>query len=134
VLGPWRAALILVALVTGCGGSSVPEGKPIAVRFEVIDPGQFANAQGVRIPQPLTVHQTDTEWPRVSQLLPDQLPEPVDQGDECLSGFMVSVRASSGGEVDYGPCEWPKELKPVRLLMHTLLRRELAAERRCDCP
>jgi len=92
----------------------------------------------VRTAQPLTVHDNDPEWGKVVRLLPDRLPEPLDQGSKCRSGFMVSVRVAAGGEssvgeVGYGPCRWPQEIEPVRLLMHTLLRRELAAERKCGC-
>ena len=72
------AALLLIALVGGCGGSSVPEGTPVSVR--------------------------------------------------------LATNTGSSGEVDYGPCRWPEAIEPVRLLMHTLLRRRLAAERRCECP
>jgi hypothetical protein len=138
LLRSWPAALLLVAMTAGCGGSSVPEGRPIAVRFDVVErPGPSA-VPGVRIAQPLTVHEIDTEWDRVSRLLPEDLPKPVDQGSDCWSGHLVSVRVANkdgfAGEVSYGPCRWPEEINPVRLLMHTLLRRKLAAERRCDCP
>jgi hypothetical protein len=96
----------VVALTAGCGGSSVPEGRPIAVRFDVVErPGPSA-VPGVRIAQPLTVHEIDAEWARVSRLLPDPLPEPVDQGSNCLSGHLVSVRLANrdgfAGEVNYG--------------------------------
>jgi len=132
------AALFLVVLAAGCGGSSVPEGTPLSVRLEVVDPAYFA-VPGIRVAQPLMVHMNGyAEWARVSRLLPDPLPEPVDQGSDCVSGHMVSVRlwtrAGYAGEVSYGPCRRPASIEPVRLLMHTLLRRRLAAERRCDCP
>jgi hypothetical protein len=138
VLRSRPAALLLVALTAGCGGGSVPEGRPIAVRFDVVErPGPSA-VPGVRIAQPLTVHEIDREWDRVSRLLPEDLPEPVDQGSNCWSGHLLSVRLANrdgfAGEVSYGPCRWPEEIEPVRLLMDTLLRRRLAAERRCDCP
>jgi hypothetical protein len=129
-----------LALAAGCGGSGVPEGEPISVRIDVVQgPGIFGNAQGISIAQPLKVDQSNAEWARVSRLLPDSLPEPVDQGSDCVSGGLIvsvrlATRAAITGEVDYGPCRWPEEIEPVRLLMHTLLRRRLAAERRCDCP
>ena len=134
------AALFLAVLAVGCGGSSVPEGTPISVRLEVVDPAYFG-VPSIRVPQPLMmVHMNygHAEWARVSRLLPDPLPEPVDQSSDCVSGYMVSVRlwtrAGYAGEVSYGPCRRPASIEPVRLLMHTLLRRRLAAERRCDCP
>jgi len=128
----------VVVLAAGCSGSSVPEGIPIAVRVEVVQSaGHFGNPN-VRSAQPLSVYNTDADWTRVSRLLPDRLPEPVDQGSDCASGLMVSVRLATKeeltGEVNYGPCCWPKQVEPVRLLMHTLLRRKFAAELRCDCP
>jgi hypothetical protein len=129
------AALLLIALAAGCGGSLVPEGDPFAVRLDVV-PGFFGNP-AVRAPQPLAVSMIGSaEWERVSRLLPDPLPEPVDQGS-CISGHLVSVQlASTAGfaEISYGPCRWPEAIEPVRLLMRTLLRRRLAAERRCECP
>jgi hypothetical protein len=132
------AALLLIGIVAGCGGSSVPEGDPFAVRLDVL-PGFFGSAQGVRAPQPLTVSMIgDVEWGRVSRLLPDPLPEPLDQGRGCASGHMVSVqlvtRDGFAGEISYGPCRRPEEIEPVRRLLQTLLRRRLAAERRCECP
>ncbi len=138
-------ALQLLLLAAGCGGSGVPEGKPIVVRFELVEPslpvGVSPNIGPT--PQPLTVYQTGgSQWRRVSRLLPGRLPEPVDQGSACVSGHVVSVRLAevevsanaASGEVDYGPCRWPKAIEPVRLLMHTLLQRRVAADRRCKCP
>lgn len=131
-------ALLLVALAAGCGGSSVPEGRPIAVRIDVVERAGPSGVLGVRIAQPLTVHEVDPNWGRISRLLPNDLPKPVDQGSDCFSGHLVTVRVASGdgfaGEVSYGPCRWPEEIKSVRLLVRTLLRHRLAAERRCDCP
>lgn len=139
------AALLLMAVVAGCGGGAVPEGTPVSVRFEIVNPPGWAGPPGVGpLAQPFAVHETQSQWTRISRLLPDRLPEPVDDGTDCFSGDViasgqvVSVRVfTSGGdtrEVDYGPCRWPEAIEPVRLLMHTLLRRRLAAERRCECP
>jgi hypothetical protein len=130
-------ALLIALLLAGCGGSAVPEGTPISVRFEVVPSVGLVGPHGV-VPQPLTVDMTASEWRRVSRLLPDPLPEPVDQGSDCDSGHVVSVRLAAhdaiSGEVEYGPCRLPKAIEPVRLLMQTLLKRRVAAERRCKCP
>src|SRR5215208_6924156 len=100
-------ALLLTLLAAGCGGSSVPEGDPFAVRLDVI-PGFVGSAQGARAPQPLTVSMIGyAEWERVSRLLPDPLPEPIDQGRSCGSGQLISVQlASTAGfaDISYGPC------------------------------
>lgn len=137
MLGRRSAALLLALLTVGCGGSSVPEGVPASVRLDVVQaPGHFA-VPGAAFPHPLELNETAAEWDRVTRLLPDPLPEPVDQGSGCVAGQVVSVRLtseSSTGEVSYGPCRWPEEIEPVRLFMRTLLQRRLAAERRCDCP
>jgi hypothetical protein len=133
VLARWGVAVLVVLLSAGCGGSSVPEGTPISVRFEVVAAIGLYGPRGA-VPQPLTVHETDSDWRRISRLLPKPLPKPVDQGSDCVSGQVVSVRLSTksaaSGEVDYGPCRWPKSIDPVRLFMHTLLQRRVAAERR----
>jgi hypothetical protein len=130
------ATLLLILATAGCGGSSVPKGHPVSVQVEIfLNP--FFVVPNVTWPQPFAVHAGETEWERVSRLLPDRLPEPLDKGSECppgQSGYVLSVRLSSGGDVDYGPCGWPDEIVPVRLLMRTLQQRDVAAKRRCDCP
>jgi hypothetical protein len=135
VLAPRAAILLLVIVAAGCGESSVPDGEPFSVRFEAFQNPIFGvpNVTTTQA-QPFAVYETDPDWGKVSRLLPERLPEPLDQGSECRAGHIVSVRMSSGGDVDYGPCRWPEEIIPVRLLMRTLQQRELAAERRCDCP
>src|SRR5215211_4306862 len=131
------AALLLIVLAAGCGGSSVPEGDPFAVRLDVIA-GFFGSAQGIRAPPPLMVSTMGyAEWKGVSRLLPDPLPEPVDQGKGCVSGDLVSVQVvSTAGfaEISYGPCRRPEAIEPVRPLMRMLMQRRLAGERRCECP
>lgn len=125
-----RAATILAALaVTGCGGSAVPEGSPHSVRIEIFQNPLYGAPNVSTTPvQPYAVYKQNREWERVSSRLPDELPEPVDQGDDCRAGQIVSVRMSSGAEVDYGPCRWPQEIEPVRALMRTLLQRERARQ------
>ncbi len=129
------AALLLVIVVAGCGESSVPEGSPVGVRIETFF-NPIYGVPNLTWPQPLAVYPGDPNWERVSRLLPDPLPQPVDGGSDCEvgeSGRAISVRMSSGGDVDYGPCGWPEQIVPVRLLMTTLLQRAVAVERRCGC-
>jgi hypothetical protein len=82
--------------------------------------------------QPHTVHLTDPEWVKVSRLLPEELPEPMAQGDDCVRGFTVSVRVESSAEVDYGPCRWPSAIDPLRLYMRTLVQREWLNDRKAE--
>lgn len=127
-----RAATIFAALaMTGCGGSAVPDGSPHSVRIEIFENPLYGVPNVSTTPvQPYAVYESDPEWKSVSDRLPDNLPEPVDQGDECRAGQIVSVRMSSGEDVDYGPCRLPEEIEPVRALMRTLLQRERARQRR----
>lgn len=131
MLARHAAALPLIVFLAGCGGSKVPDGMPIAVRIEFVPSAQIVGRPGVPSPQALTVHNFGVGWDRVSSLLPETLPEPVDQGGDCYQGQVVSVRFSTKegytGEVDYGPCRWPASIEPVRLLMGTFLRRGRAS-------
>lgn len=125
-----RAATFFTALaMAGCGGSAVPDGSPHSVRIEVFEnPVYGVPNVSTKSVQPFAVYKDDPDWERVSNQLPDDLPEPVDQGD-CRAGQIVSVRMSSGEDIDYGPCRWPGEIEPVRSLMRALLQRERTRRR-----
>lgn len=103
----------------------MPEGHPVSVRIEAfLNP--LYGVPNVTRPQPFAVYEGETGWAKITGLLPDRLPEPLDKGSECevgQSGYVLSVRMSSGGDVDYGPCAWPGEIVPVRLLMRTMMQR-----------
>lgn len=124
--------MLLGALaVTGCGGSAVPEGSPHSVRIEIFEDPVYGVPNVNKTPvQPWAVYKQDPEWEQVKSQLPDDLPEPVDQGDDCRAGQVISIRMSSGKDVDYGPCRWPDEIEPIRALMRTLLKRERERDRR----
>jgi len=57
---------------------------------------------------------TDPGMTRVFDLLPDDLPAPLDQPAGCSLGSVTTLELNDGGRVDYGPCRWPETIDVLR--------------------
>jgi hypothetical protein len=49
----------------------------------------------------------------VRNLVPSQLPAPLDQGHSCSAAGSLIVVLRSGREITYGPCRWPWEISQL---------------------
>lgn len=62
----------------------------------------------------LEVNRTDVGAEHVFDLLPDQLPAPLDQPTDCAFGNITSLELRDGDRVDYGPCLRPDTIDALR--------------------
>lgn len=61
----------------------------------------------------------------VIHLVPDPLPDPLDQGVSCQGGGDLIVRLKSGRWITYGPCSWPSQIAQLwgAMIEASVLRR-----------
>ena len=62
----------------------------------------------------LEADRTDDDAAQVFELLPDELPVPLDQPADCTMGSVTTLELRDGGRVDYGPCRWPDTIDALR--------------------
>ena len=108
-----------VVLITACVGSvagSQPS-TPIPTRSDL--PASGDDVVLIRIaPFPegplFEIEKAEPDTGEYFDLLPDQLPEPLEQPSDCVVGAVVSLQLGGGGWVDYGPCLRPEGIEAIR--------------------
>lgn len=116
-----QAVVVLMAsLAASCTSSSDPTPDPQptptpqqAIQFVRIEPFPEGPSTAA-CPKADPRRGCQTTVAEVADAVPDPLPDPPQQPDDCTVGSNVVIEFKSGDELTYGPCVIPQGIRALR--------------------